>query len=59
MELQFQDLDELAQYLLDGIREQRFVVMINVDQAAETLSFRADCYNKSELPLNLAEIPQL
>ena len=59
MELQFQDLDELAQYLLDGIREQRFVVMINVDQAAETLSFRANCYNKSELPLNLAEIPQL
>ena len=58
-ELQFQDLDELAQYLLDGIREQRFIVMINVEEAEETLADRARRYGRSELPINLEEIPQL
>ena len=58
-ELQFQDLDELANFLLDGIREQRFIVMINVEEAEETLSDRAQRYGRCELPINLAEIPQL
>lgn len=58
-ELAFQDLDELASYLLDGIREQRFIVMIDVHEAAETLADRAERYGRSELPINLDEIPQL
>lgn len=58
-ELQFQDLDELAQYLLQGIREQRFIVMINVHEAEETLTDRAQRYGRSELPIDQQAIPQL
>ncbi len=58
-ELQFQDLDELAQYLLTGIREQRFIVMINVNEAEDTLTDRAQRYGRAELPIDLQAIPQL
>ena len=58
-ELQFQDLDELAQYLLTGIREQHFIVMINVNEAEDTLTDRAQRYGRAELPIDLQAIPQL
>ncbi len=59
MELEFQDLDELARYCLDGIREERFIIMIRVEDAAATLADRASRYGRAELPIDLAEIPQL
>jgi NAD(P)-dependent dehydrogenase (short-subunit alcohol dehydrogenase family) len=59
MELQFQDLDELARYCLDGVREQRFVIMIRVEEAESTLTARAQRIGRAELPIDLAEIPQL
>ncbi|NND66606.1 MAG: short-chain dehydrogenase, partial [Halioglobus sp.] len=59
MELEFQDLDELARYCLDGIRDERFIIMIRVEDAAATLSDRASRYGRAELPIDLAEIPQL
>lgn len=58
-ELQFQDLDELADYTLQGILEKRFIIMLNVEQSVAQLRFRADQYEKSELPLNLAELPAM
>ena len=33
MTLEFQDLDELARFCLDGIREKRFVIMIGIEDA--------------------------
>jgi NAD(P)-dependent dehydrogenase (short-subunit alcohol dehydrogenase family) len=59
MDLQFQDLDELARYCLDGIREQRFVIMIGLEGAQATLTARAKRIGKAELPIDLAEIPKL
>ncbi|QFU76356.1 SDR family NAD(P)-dependent oxidoreductase [Halioglobus maricola] len=57
--LEVQDLDELARYCLQGIREQRFVIMIGVEEAEITLQERAARIGRSELPIDLAEIPQL
>ena len=59
MQLEFQDLDELARFCLQGIREKRFVIMIGVEGAATTLVNRAARIGRSELPIDLAEVPQL
>lgn len=59
MDLQFQDLDELARFTLEGVREQRFIIMIGVEDAQATLSDRAQRYGRAELPIDLAHIPQL
>ena len=59
MELQFQDLDELARYCLQGILDKRFVIMIRVEEAEATLQDRAARIGRAELPIDLAEIPQL
>lgn len=59
MHLEFQDLDELARFCLQGILEKRFVIMIGVEDAQETLENRAARIGRGELPIDLAEIPQL
>jgi NAD(P)-dependent dehydrogenase (short-subunit alcohol dehydrogenase family) len=59
MQLDFQDLDELARFCLQGILEKRFVIMIGVEDAQETLENRAARIGRGELPIDLAEIPQL
>lgn len=59
VELQFQDLDELAVYLLDGIKADRFVVMIGLDGAAAELQDRAERIGRAELPIDLASIPAI
>ena len=59
MTLEFQDLDELARFCLDGIREKRFVIMIGIEDAEATLQNRASRIGNCELPIDLAEVPQL
>lgn len=59
VELKFQDLDELAAYALDGIRDERFVIMIGVEHAAAELQDRAARIGRAELPLDLATIPAI
>lgn len=59
MELPIQDLDELARYCLQGIAEQRFIIMIGLEGAEATLLDRAARIGRAELPINLAEVPQL
>ena len=58
-DLEFQDLDELARYCLQGIRDNRFVIMIRVEEAEATLQERAARIGRAELPIDQAEIPQL
>ncbi len=58
-DLKFQDLDELARYALEGIREQRFAIMIGLDEAEATLAERARRMGRGDLPIDLASIPQL
>jgi NAD(P)-dependent dehydrogenase (short-subunit alcohol dehydrogenase family) len=59
MQLEFQDLDELARVCLAGILERRFVIMIDVQDAETTLRERAARIGRSSLPIDQAEIPQL
>jgi NAD(P)-dependent dehydrogenase (short-subunit alcohol dehydrogenase family) len=59
MELHFQDLDELAQVALDGIKAGHFILMIGVQDAEAQLTDRAQRYGRAELPIDLAHIPQL
>jgi NAD(P)-dependent dehydrogenase (short-subunit alcohol dehydrogenase family) len=59
MALEFQDLDELARYCLQGILAKNFVIMIDVQDAEATLRERASRIGRAALPIDLAEIPQL
>ena len=59
MKLEFQDLDELARFCLQGIVEKRFVIMIDVQDAEATLRERAARIGRSSLPIDQATIPQL
>jgi NAD(P)-dependent dehydrogenase (short-subunit alcohol dehydrogenase family) len=49
-ELPFQDLDELAQVALQGIRDDRFVIMIDVGSMGPTLRARAERLEQGALP---------
>jgi NAD(P)-dependent dehydrogenase (short-subunit alcohol dehydrogenase family) len=49
-ELHFQDLDELAQVVLDGIRHDRFVMMIGTESIGRTMRERADALARGERP---------
>ncbi len=59
MQLDFQDLDELARFCLQGVLERRFVIMIGLEDAEATLRERASRIGRGGLPIDLAEIPQL
>jgi NAD(P)-dependent dehydrogenase (short-subunit alcohol dehydrogenase family) len=49
-ELKFQDLDELAQVVIEGIRRERFVMMIGVESIGESMRERAATLELGELP---------
>jgi NAD(P)-dependent dehydrogenase (short-subunit alcohol dehydrogenase family) len=59
MSFPVQDLDELADYCIAGVKDKRFIIMINVEDAEAQLSARAERYGRAELPIDLASIPQL
>ncbi len=58
MEVEFQDLDELAVVALDGIKAGKFILMIGVEEAVAQLNERAARYGRTELPIDPAPIPQ-
>lgn len=59
MELHFQDLDELGRFVIQGVKDQRFIIMIQVEDAEAQLADRAQRYGRAELPIDLASIPQM
>jgi NAD(P)-dependent dehydrogenase (short-subunit alcohol dehydrogenase family) len=59
MDLPVQDLDELARFCLNGIVEKQFVIMIGIEGAEATLLDRAARIGRTELPIDLAAVPQL
>ena len=59
MDLQFQDLDELAQVALAGIRDEQFVIMIGHGDALQTLQNRAARIGRGELPIDPAGVPAM
>lgn len=48
--LRWQPLDELAAVVVDGIRRERFVMMLDAEEAAATLEERAHRFARRELP---------
>lgn len=52
MEIQFQDLDELAKALVVDLKAGKFIAMIGVEGAGETLRTRADKIGKGEAPFD-------
>jgi NAD(P)-dependent dehydrogenase (short-subunit alcohol dehydrogenase family) len=59
MELQFQDLDDLARMAMDGILSGKFILMFGPGDAEAQLTDRAQRYGRAELPLDLAHLPQI
>jgi NAD(P)-dependent dehydrogenase (short-subunit alcohol dehydrogenase family) len=49
-ELRFQDLDELARVAVDGIRAERFVIMIDVESIGREMRERAAALERGERP---------
>ena len=50
--LHWQDLDELAQVVLDGIRAEDFIFMIDRDSIGDTLRERAAAFERGQLPVH-------
>jgi NAD(P)-dependent dehydrogenase (short-subunit alcohol dehydrogenase family) len=59
MDLQFQDLDELARHTMEGIRNKQFVIMYGHGETEATLKDRAERIGKGELPFDLASLPMM
>lgn len=53
-ELHWQPLDELAELVVAGVKAERFVIMLDLDQAAATLKRRADSMATGDLPSSAA-----
>jgi len=53
-ELRWQPLDDLAHLVVAGIKDERFVMMLDLDQTAETLRTRAAAIEKGELPVTMS-----
>ena len=49
-ELHFQDLDELAQVVIEGVRSERFIMMIGVESIGDTMRERAAAFETGSLP---------
>ncbi len=49
-DLPWQDLNELARVVLQGIKDERFVIMIGAESIGDTLRARADHLGKGECP---------
>jgi NAD(P)-dependent dehydrogenase (short-subunit alcohol dehydrogenase family) len=49
-ELRWQPLDELADLVVAGIRDERFVIMKDLADAADTLRRRAETFGRGDLP---------
>ena len=44
------DLDELGEFVLDGVAERRYVIARNLDDTEELLHARADAIGRAEMP---------
>ena len=44
------DLDELGEFVLDGVAERRYIIARNLDDTEELLHARADAIGRAEMP---------
>jgi len=59
MELQFQDLDELARHALQGIRDRQFIIMYGHAETEATLADRAARIGRGDLPIDPTALPMM
>ena len=52
MQIQFQDLAELAESLMKDLEAEKFVSMIGIEGAGETLRMRAEKIGRGEAPID-------
>jgi NAD(P)-dependent dehydrogenase (short-subunit alcohol dehydrogenase family) len=50
-ELHFQDLDDLARMVIDGVRNERFIMMIGVESIGPTMRERAAAFEQGARPV--------
>jgi NAD(P)-dependent dehydrogenase (short-subunit alcohol dehydrogenase family) len=48
--VQIQDLDELAQLVIEGVRDDRYIIGFGVEEMGELLKVRADAIGRCQLP---------
>ena len=44
------DLDELGEFVLDGVAERRYIIARDLDDTAELLHERAEAIGRAEMP---------
>ena len=49
-EPQVADLDELGEFVVDGVAERRYIIARDLDETAELLHSRADAIGRAEMP---------
>jgi NAD(P)-dependent dehydrogenase (short-subunit alcohol dehydrogenase family) len=49
------DVDELGRFVVQGIKEGRFIIGHNMDEVGDMLHQRADAIRQSRLPINLSD----
>jgi hypothetical protein len=54
--LTWQPLDELAQLVVEGVKEDRYVIMKGLEDAAATLHSRADAFGAGSLPTSAGHL---
>jgi NAD(P)-dependent dehydrogenase (short-subunit alcohol dehydrogenase family) len=55
-ELKFQDLDELARVVVEGVRNERFIMMIGTETIGPTMRERATALEQGQLPAGHATL---
>jgi hypothetical protein len=57
MQVQVQDLDELARFAIEGIRNEDFVIMIGREEMEAQLNDRAAKLAKGRCPIDAGHLP--
>jgi NAD(P)-dependent dehydrogenase (short-subunit alcohol dehydrogenase family) len=50
-QLPWQDLNELARLVIQGIKDERFIIMVGVESIGSTMRERAEAFEKGDLPI--------
>jgi len=50
------DVYELGKFVVDGVKEGRFVISHNMDEIGDMLHRRADALRESRLPINMSDV---
>jgi NAD(P)-dependent dehydrogenase (short-subunit alcohol dehydrogenase family) len=55
-EVNVMDVDELGRFVIEGVKQDRFIIGHNMDEVAGMLHQRADALRECRLPINLSDV---